>query len=51
MCPLSLLSMHPLQPRIEEVVVPVQSLVNPTLIVEGDASFNHVINIPDPAPS
>jgi hypothetical protein len=41
---------HPLQPRIEEVVVPVQSLVNPTLLVEGDASFNHVFNIPDPGP-
>jgi hypothetical protein len=39
--------MHPLQPRIEEVVVLVKSLVNPTLLVEGDASFNHVINIVD----
>jgi hypothetical protein len=42
--------MHPLQPRIEEVVVPVHSLVNPTLLAEGDASFNHVVRIPDPAP-
>jgi hypothetical protein len=44
-------TLHPLQPRIEEVVVPVQSLVNPTLPVESDASFDHVIIIPDPAPS
>jgi hypothetical protein len=42
---------HPLQPRIEEVFVPVQSLVNPTLLVECDESFNHVINIPDKTPS
>jgi hypothetical protein len=43
--------MHPLQPIIEEVVTPVQSLVNPTLPEESDASFNHIINIHDPAPS
>jgi hypothetical protein len=42
---------HPFQPRIEEVFIPVQSLVNPTLLVEGDASFNHVVSIPDPTPS
>jgi hypothetical protein len=43
--------MHPLQPIIEEVVTPVQSLVNPTLPEESDASFNHIVNIPNPAPS
>ena len=43
--------MHPLQPRIEEVVVPMQALVNTNLLLEADASFNHVINIHDPAPS
>jgi hypothetical protein len=43
--------MNPIQPRVEEVVVPVQSLVNPTLLLEGDASFNHVIIISDTAPS
>jgi len=42
---------HPFQPKIDEVFVPVKSLVNPTLLVEGDASFNHVVNIPDPTPS
>jgi hypothetical protein len=42
---------NPLQPRIEEVVVLVQSLVNPNLLVGSDASFNHVVSIPDPAPS
>jgi hypothetical protein len=30
------------------VVVPVQSLINPTLLVEGDAYFNHVVSIPNP---
>jgi hypothetical protein len=43
--------MHPLQPKIEEVVTPLQSLVNPTLLAGSDASFNHVIIILDPAPS
>jgi hypothetical protein len=43
--------LHPLQPRIEEMVVPMKSLVNPTPFAEGDASFNHVVNIPDLAPS
>jgi hypothetical protein len=42
---------HPLQPRIEEVVIPVPSLVNPTPLMEGDASFNHVVRIHDPTPS
>jgi hypothetical protein len=42
--------LNPLQPRIEEVVIPVQSLVNPTLFAKGDVSFNYVINIPDLAP-
>jgi hypothetical protein len=50
MCPLSLLLAHPLQPIVKEVVLPVQSLVNPTLLVEVDASFNHVFSIIDPAP-
>jgi hypothetical protein len=48
--PLIPITLHPLQYRIEEVVVPVKSLVNPNLLVESDASFDHVINIPDPAP-
>jgi hypothetical protein len=43
--------MNPLQPIIEEVVTPVQSLVNPTLPKESDVSFIHVINIPDHSPS
>jgi hypothetical protein len=42
---------HPLQPRIEEVVVLVKYLFNPNPLVEGDASFNHFIIIPDNAPS
>jgi hypothetical protein len=37
--------MHPIQPTVKEVVVPMQSLVNRTLLLEGDASFNHVISI------
>jgi hypothetical protein len=28
-----------------------QSLVNPTLLLEGDASFNHVISISSTTPS
>jgi hypothetical protein len=43
--------MHPIQPRVEEVVVPVQSLVNPTLLVGCDTSFNHVVIIHNTAPS
>jgi hypothetical protein len=43
--------MHPLQPRIEEGVIPLKYLVNPTLLVKGDATFSHVINIPNPTPS
>jgi hypothetical protein len=42
--------MHPLQPRVEEVVIPVKPLVNPNLFLEGDVFFNHVVNIPDTAP-
>jgi hypothetical protein len=41
----SLVVTHPIQPMVEEVVIPMQSLVNPTLLLEGDASFNHVIII------
>jgi hypothetical protein len=37
--------MHPIQPMVEEVVIPIQSPVNPTLLLEGDASYNHVISI------
>jgi hypothetical protein len=44
-------TMHSLQPIIEEVATPVQSLVNPTLPKESDAPFSHVINIPNPSPS
>jgi hypothetical protein len=43
--------MHPIQPMVEEVVVPMQYPVNPTLLLEGDASFNHVIIISSTAPS
>jgi len=42
--------MHHLQPRIEEVLVPVQYLVNHICLVEGDASFKHIVCIPDPTP-
>jgi hypothetical protein len=42
---------HPIQPMVEEVVVPVQFLVNPTLPLEGDVSFNHVVSISGTAPS
>jgi hypothetical protein len=42
---------HPLQPRVEEVFVSVQFLVNPTLLAESDASFDHVVSIHNPAPS
>jgi len=48
---LSPITMHPLQPIIEEVATLVQSLVNPTLPEESDAPFSHVINIPNPPPS
>jgi hypothetical protein len=44
-------TMNPLQPKIEEVVAPMQSLVNPTLLPGSDASFNHVVSILDPTPS
>jgi hypothetical protein len=42
---------HPIQPRVEEVVALVKPLVNPTLLLKGDAYFNHVISIFDTAPS
>jgi hypothetical protein len=42
--------MHPLQPIIEELAKPVQSLVNPTLPEENDAPCSHVINISNPHP-
>jgi hypothetical protein len=42
---------HPIQPMVEEVVVPMKSLVNLTLLFKGDASFNYVVIIPDRAPS
>ena len=44
-------TVHPLQLRIEEVVIPVQFMGYPTLLLEGDASINHVVNIHDPEPS
>jgi hypothetical protein len=43
--------MHPLQPIMEEVATTMQSLVNPTLPEENDATFNHVINISHLPPS
>jgi hypothetical protein len=42
--------MHPLQIIIEEVVVPVQYLVDPTHLMGTNSSFNHVIIILDPTP-
>jgi hypothetical protein len=42
---------HPIQPTVEDVVVPMQFPVNPTLPLEGDASFNHVVSISSTAPS
>jgi hypothetical protein len=42
---------HPIQPRVEEVVAPVKPLVNPTLLLKGDAYFHHVVSIFDTAPS
>jgi hypothetical protein len=48
---LILVTLHRLQPRIEEVVVLVKSMVNPTLPMVSDASFDNIINIPDPTPS
>jgi hypothetical protein len=45
------ITMHPLQPIIEEVATPMQSLVIPTLPEENDAPFIHVINISNPPPS
>jgi hypothetical protein len=43
--------MNPIQPTIELVVVLMQSSINPTLLLEGDASFKHVISISSTAPS
>jgi hypothetical protein len=37
--------MHTVQPTIEEVVVSMQFLVNPSLPLEDDASFTHFIRI------
>jgi hypothetical protein len=48
---LSPITMDPLQPIIEEVATPVQYIVNPTLLEEGDVPLSHVINIPNPTPS
>jgi hypothetical protein len=45
------ITIHPLQPIIEEVATPVQSLASPTLPEENDAPFSHVINISNPPPS
>jgi hypothetical protein len=43
--------MHPIQPMVEEVVISVQFPVNPTLPLEGNAPFTHVIRISSTAPS
>jgi len=48
---LSPITMHHLQPIIEEVATPMQSLVNPTLLEESNAPLSHVIKIPNPTPS
>jgi hypothetical protein len=45
------ITMHPLEPIIEEVATPVQYMVNPNLPEENDAPFSHVINISNPPPS
>jgi hypothetical protein len=45
------ITMHPLQPIIEEVATTLQYLVNPTLLEESDAPLSHVINISNPPPS
>jgi hypothetical protein len=39
------------QPMVEEVVVLMQYLVNPTLLLGGDSYFNHVLNISSYVPS
>jgi hypothetical protein len=44
-------TMHPLQPIIEEVTTPVPSMVKPTLLEKSDAPSSHIINIPSPPPS
>jgi hypothetical protein len=37
-----LVSQQPIQPLVDEVVEPMQYLVNPTLLLEGDVSTDHV---------
>jgi hypothetical protein len=44
-------TMHPLQPIIEEVTTPVPFLVKLTLPEKSDAPSSHVINIPSIPPS
>jgi hypothetical protein len=42
----SLVITHPIQPTVEEVVVPMQSPINPTLLFEGDVSPGLVVMHP-----
>jgi hypothetical protein len=37
---------HPIQSLVDELVILMQSLVDPTLILEGDASLDHVVSQP-----
>jgi hypothetical protein len=45
------ITMHPLQPIIEEVTMLVPFMVKPTLPEKSDAPSSHVINIPSISPS
>jgi len=45
------IDMHPIQLGVEEVVTPVKYMVNPTLLLECDASFNHFVIISGIVPS
>jgi hypothetical protein len=47
----SLVSQHSNPSLIDTTVVPMQSLSNTTLVLRGDAPFNHVISISSPVPS
>jgi hypothetical protein len=37
--------------EVTPTALPMQSSVNPTLLLEGDASFDHVLSISIPVPS
>jgi hypothetical protein len=44
-------TMHPLQPIIEEVTMPVTFMVKSTLLEKSDSPSSHIINIPSLPPS